>query len=669
MHAAGSDRRSLCVFSRIFRPLAFPAAVCAFLLTGCGGGGGSAPDKVASASPPDVKSPSVALSETSVAVTADTSGTAPQPAVIDVTTANAPSAGVLFTVTSTGPAVSGATYQPQSPAAGQLAISFPDPKQLGAGTYTATIQLQACTDTACAQAVTGSPASISVTYTVTGAALLTPSFYFVDPISSFESTTAQTSAQTMTVQVDFMNIPPAGLYLKIQQPRNGFMTNISDTESPTSTGGLNVDLNLTLVAPATLGSGFFDSSLTFMVCYDQACSQQIPGSPVTQPVHYTVYLSPGKEYNLINVAQSGGVSDLAYDSANQSLYVTALAGYVSSSYTGAVTQVDPLTGTAGAQTQFSDSLSAVATSDDGTYLYAGSSDTAVIHRLKLPSLQADLDIPLGSSGDPNTGGGINIVGQMAVAPGAPETLAVALAHPHSIQTGGTVIFDSATPRQQILAPLGDRASPDAIAWSDTSALLYAYRYSYQLPFDMEVDSVLVNGSGLAVQNAVNITGSLDSVSQIFYDQGRLYDLIGYVRDASTGAVLGQFIMPGNQGPLQLPPNDEIVAMAPDTAHGRAYFLVHNSQSAHLRLYNFDSTSYTLLAVADLGYDSFDVSLKTRMIVWEASGGVATLAANRQGLQILSGSFYAAPAASSSDQRVRRIQVGPQVRSVHIMKGD
>jgi hypothetical protein len=339
--------------------------------------------------------------------------------------------------------------------------------------------------------------------------------------------------------------------------------------------------------------------------------------------------------------------------------VSALAGYASSGYTAAVTQVDPTTGNTGTQIPFNDSLSTIAVSDDGSYLYTGSSDSPVVHRLQLPSLQADLDIPLGSSGDPNAGGGANIAGQMAVAPGAPQTLAVSLAHPHSHQTGGTVIFDGAVARTQSLAPLGYYASPDAIAWSDTASLLYAYRYSYEIPFDQEIDSVLVNGTGLSVQNAVSVTGGPDPVVQIFYDQGRIYDLGGYVRDAATGSVVGQFQMPGNQ-PAN-PVNDQIVAMVPDGAHGRVFFLVHNGGSSHLYLYNFDSTSFALLGAIDLGYDSFDVALATHMTLWGTNG----LAMNRMGLQILSGSFYAAPTVTTS-QLGRRAGGKRELRSLRIL---
>jgi hypothetical protein len=632
------------------------------ILSACGGGGGGGSGGGGSDTPPSTPSPSLTLNQTTLTVTADTSSGAPPPSVVQVSIANAPVTGLQYAVTLAGTQVASATFTAQTAATGQLTVGFAAPAQLGAGTYTETVQLSACYDTACTRPITGSPATLSVTYTVTGSSLPPPSFYLVTVFSGIRATTGQSSPQTLDLDFNVKNVPPAGLYVKITQPSNGFIATVTDTVEPVSDGSTQADFVVTLVSPASLGSGFFSSSITFMICYDQACSNQIPGSPVTQPVYYNIFLTQGIEYSLVNASlasYAGGVTDLAYDSANGQIYVSALASNTLSGSTGDVVPVDPTTGNAGTPAPFNDSLSTIAVSDDGSYLYTGSSNNPVVHRLQLPSLQADLDIPLGSSGDPNTGGGANITAEMAVAPGAPLTLAVSLGHPNSHQTAGTEIFDGAVARTQWLAPLGYYAAPDAIAWSDTASLLYAYRYSPEIPFDQEIDSVLVNSTGLSVQSAVSVTGGPDPVGQIFYDQGRIYDLGGYVRNAATGALVGQFQMPGNQP--SNPVNDQIEAMVPDGTHGRAFFLVHNGQSSHLYLYNFDSTSFALLGAIDLGYDSFDVTLATHLILW-GTNGVAT---NRLGLQFLSGSFYTAPTVTTS-QVGQRAGGKRQLRALRIL---
>jgi hypothetical protein len=622
------------------QPLRLTIAVLSLAsLSACGGGSGTSDT---AANPAGGSSASLSLSESTLAVTADTSGAAPPDSHVQVTIASPPNSGLHYNVHVAGPTVANASFVSQSPGTGQLAITFADPALVGAGTYTDTVQLTACMDTGCTQPINGSPATVTVTYTVTGSALPPPSFYLPQPITGFQAHTADTSSQTTNFNFNIKNVPPDGLYIAITQPSHGFVTSVSDTVSPVSDGSMDVQIVLSLVSPASLGSGFFNSSVTFMVCYDKACAHQVQGSPVTQPIYYVVSLTEGKEYSLRTAGPYGGVTDLAYDRANTQIYVSALSGYSSSPFSGAITQVDPTTGAIGSQVVFNDDLSTVAVSDDGAYLYAGSRDNPVVHRLLLPSLQADLDIPLGSSGDPNTGGGPNVVSQMAVAPGSAHTLLVSLGHPSGNQTAGTEIFDDALARSATLVPLGYNASPDAIAWGSTASSLYAYRYSYQLPFDQEIDSVMANTGGLAVQSSVDLTGGPDAVYEIKYDNGRIYDLGGYVRDAASSAVVGQFQMPGNQS-VSMPPDDEIVSMAPDSANGRAFFLVHNETSSHLRLYNFDAATFALLSVIDLGYDNFDVALKPHMIVWGSNG----VAANRDGLQILSGSFYAAPEAGST----------------------
>lgn len=45
---------------------------------------------------------------------------------------------------------------------------------------------------------------------------------------------------------------------------------------------------LGLVAPATLGAGTYSDTLTITACYDNACANPVPGSPLKIPVTYTV---------------------------------------------------------------------------------------------------------------------------------------------------------------------------------------------------------------------------------------------------------------------------------------------------------------------------------------------------------------------------------------------
>src|SRR5690606_3839017 len=92
----------------------------------------------------------------------------------------------------------------------------------------------------------------------------------------------------------------------------------------------------------------------------------------------------------------------------------------------AVTAVDPVTGTTGASVALPGEAASIALSDDGQFAYVTSIYPQVVHRLRLPDLQPDGVITLAPMRQPR---------HVAVAPGAPETIAVSQLMPapeHSI---------------------------------------------------------------------------------------------------------------------------------------------------------------------------------------------------------------------------------------------
>ena len=588
-------------------------------------------------SPVPPASPSLSLSQTAVAVSGATGAAAPASVNIKLTVANAPSSTLTSTVSLSGNSVSSASASWQSNSEGELTIAFAPPGQLGAGNYTQTVTLNVCTDTACAHPIAGSPAKVTVTYAVTGSALPAVSFYFPQPSSGFEATTSDTSPETTDFTFYIQNVPPAGLYALITQPKGGFVTGLTDSVAPDTSGELVVTLTLTLQSPASLGSGFFNSSVSVAICYDQACTNPVAGSPVIVPIQYAVYLTKGKEYSLVS-SEAGGISDLAYDSSRGSLYVTGLAGYTSN-FSSAVSEVNPSTATAVAQISLGDGLSRVAVSDDGQYVYAASTANSSIYRLLLPTLTSDITIDLGTAST-DEGVEANIAAGMAVAPGAPHTLAVALAHssgPNRSQ--GVAIFDDGAARAKALAPLGNNTRADSIAWGANAGTLYVSRESDQLPEDWEIDSLSVDPTGVTPASSVNLTGTPDASGSIVYASGKLYESTGFVRDATSLSVLEQIALPQST----LSPNPYgIVCLTPDIGNYRLFVLSSDGQSSRLLLLIYALPALTLQGAIDLGYDSFDVNVQTHLILWGSQG----IAFNRNGLQILSGSFSAPGSANA-----------------------
>jgi hypothetical protein len=611
--------------------------LAAAVLAGCGGGASSGSSDAPVPSTPPPASPSLSLSQTSVAVSGATGAAAPASVNIQLTVANAPSSTLTSTVTLSGDSVAAAGASWQSNGAGVLTIAFAPPGQLGAGNYTQNVTLNVCTDTACAHPIAGSPAKVTVTYAVTGSVLQPVSFYFPHPSSGFQATTSDTSPETTNFTFYIRNVPPAGLFVLVTQPKGGFVTGLTDTVEPDTAGELVATLALTLQSPASLGSGFFNSSVSVAICYDQACSKPVAGSPLMVPIQYTVYLTQGKEYSLVS-SNVGGISDLAYDSSRGSLYVTGLAGY-NSNYSSAVSEVNPATGNAVAQLSLNDGLSHVAVSDDGQYVYAASNMNSSIYRLALPALTTDITIDLGNAST-DEGAEANIAGGMAVAPGAAHSLVVALAHSSGpSQSQGVAIFDDGTERAQVLSPLSVYTHADSIAWGANSGTLYVSRESDQ-PVDWEIDTLSVDPSGVTLASSVNLTGTPDSSGSIVYASGKLYESTGFVRDATSLSVLDQVALPPS---TSSPSPYVILCLTPDIANNRLFVLSNDGQSSHLLLLIYALPALTLQGAIDLGFDSFDVSIQTHLILWGTQG----IAFNRNGLQILSGSFSAPRSGSTT----------------------
>ena len=152
-------------------------------LAGCGGGGGGAAS--ADPPPPPPPSPTLSLSQTSVAVSAMQGAAAPASANITLSIANAPAAPLQSSVSVSGTELGAVNAMWQSASQGALTIVFVPPGQLGPGNYTEILTLNVCTDSACTHPIAGSPARITITYTVAGGTPTPVSFYFPQPQSSF----------------------------------------------------------------------------------------------------------------------------------------------------------------------------------------------------------------------------------------------------------------------------------------------------------------------------------------------------------------------------------------------------------------------------------------------------------------------------------------------------
>ena len=537
------------------------------------------------------------MNASGVSVSAYAANLAPLPAVLTATIINPPGSQLHYSIRSSGKAVAGSSFAWQSSQTGSVTIDFPSPGSLGAGNYTGSVQLSVCVDSACAEPLIGSPVTLSVAYLVNPGSQPQASFTIQPdgiPSPLFTSQTALKVNYAFYV-TDF---PSSGLWIDVSQPVGGPIASAAFVDE----GGPTFVVGTTLKSPAALGPGIYNSSVYFSLCYDSACKDLVPGSPMVEPLDFTISATAGIEYTS-NPIPAPGASYVAWDPANQQLYATTTDGGPTPD---ALVQLDPATGVVGASLTLPVALSHLAISDDGQYAYVASRDQPLVYRVDLPSLTSDLQIPLGS-----TQNGANSVYQMAVAPGAPQTLAVSLGDAGSTAyTAGVAVFDGAVQRPDLLGPLNSSGTPAPIAWGNTAATLFAIRTANAVPAWLaEIDSVVVDSNGLSVGTAFSLDLASDGISALVYGSGKLYGNDALVRDAATGATLGQFVIPGGY---------QIISLLPDPANGRVVFLTHVGTSEHLVLLCYDATTFSMTSLADLGYDNSG-GYPLNMALWGTDG--------------------------------------------------
>jgi len=144
-----------------------PLGAALALLVACGGGGGGSSPAPTSAStgsgtPSNV---SFSVSPSSISETASTAQQAPV-ATVDAFFSGVTSGQEVYLSGSYSDNGIASLSDQSSSSPVVVSIQFKSPATLGAGVYQDTIHLMACYDQACTQQVTGSPQSVSVTYTV-----------------------------------------------------------------------------------------------------------------------------------------------------------------------------------------------------------------------------------------------------------------------------------------------------------------------------------------------------------------------------------------------------------------------------------------------------------------------------------------------------------------------
>jgi outer membrane protein assembly factor BamB len=133
------------------------------ILSACGGGGGGGSSSSSSNTPTN---PAATLQVTPVTVTVGAAmGSSPPTAQIQVDVTSNSSQKFYVDPSYSAHGLSSVNQSTQN-GVEILSLVFQGPSTLGVGTYTDTVTVKGCYDSACTQQVSGSPQSVSVTYTI-----------------------------------------------------------------------------------------------------------------------------------------------------------------------------------------------------------------------------------------------------------------------------------------------------------------------------------------------------------------------------------------------------------------------------------------------------------------------------------------------------------------------
>lgn len=562
---------------------------------------------------------------------ADTSGGSVVDQSIQLTVANPPSNGIWTRVS----LVSGegvALASVESPSTGSLRLRIESilPRLMGAGTYTSTLRVEVCSDNQCATQLAGSPANVTVTYTVTGNLQSTTRLTWTETfLEGADLVTTETRAPTMKLRITVQDLPPAGIYLRRTAPATGVIAGmVFGTPTFTTTVGQAYgEYTVTLKAPAALGSGLFTDNVQLRACFDDACVREVPNSRYTLSIRTIVTTSPGMEYSrrVYTSPVSGlGATSVVWSAPRQSLYLVASENASNGSFVGLdprILQIDPLTATAGTQVVLpGENLLHALPSTDGSLLYVSSRNQPSLRRFQLPSLAPDITIPLGSF----TQFEPFLVTDMAALPGQPQSVVVAVAH--NGNHGGTRVYDNAVLRPDAVALAQGQEFARWLVPGDSPGTFVSQSVGPAFPQFNNMQQLAVDATGIRVSaSTASTSGIIIGGDRPQRSGNRLFLRDGRILDATTGAQLGALALPDSSLPR---------AILVDEPHNRV--LVWMDVFQRWFMISFDLTTLQPLAYLPVYAPGELAGTGGRMTLW-GNDGLALADGTR--LIILSGPFF------------------------------
>jgi hypothetical protein len=421
------------------------------------------------------------------------------------------------------------------------------------------------------------------------------------------------------------------------------ITTLTPASTPVTTSALTIAIAGTGFLPGSIveingyndGSGVVTYispiSLQYTIAANQLSTVQTlqisvynasPGGGQSNSVPFNVTAPTNSAFTMLTVNVTA--NDIAWDAAHNTFYAST-----PSTGKPAGNSIIPIstTGTIGTAIYAGSEPTTLAISGDDTKLYTMLTGSDNVGRFDLPSLASDITIGI-QQAPASYWGPYKPLG-IAVAPGAPKTVAILRGDP-VFEDGGAIIYDDSNPRpnQEPASSYSYAAIEDSIVWGKDATALYEAGQTFDYLTVMSV-----NSSGIA--NTTNYVSTFNSYGQgIHFDKGTgyIYDDQGHVTDPATGLPIGVYSASG--------------VMTTDSTLGLAYFVgstdVFNST---FTLEAFDLTHFTPIATATL----YGITgTPSRLIRFGTNGLALVTAANSyynsgvSQVYIINGSFVTKP---------------------------
>jgi hypothetical protein len=371
-------------------------------------------------------------------------------------------------------------------------------------------------------------------------------------------------ASAATIQVAVVNPSPLGgtsnsVTFTVNNP-TPTLTSLSPQTVAAGSPDLTVTVTGTSFVPssvvnwdgAALATTFVgDTQLTATVPAKDIAGAGNPSVTVTSPEPGGGTTSALPVYVYLNLA----TNDLIYDPFGKKIYASVPSSAAEKG--NSIMPIDPETGLTGTPVPIGSEPGKLAISDDGEFIYAALNGAAAVRRFILSSQTADIQFSLGR--DPLFGP--KYPGELAVAPGAPRTLAVSRRYPGvSPSYAGIAIYDDGVMRP---TESNTFTGGEAITYADAPSTLYGYDNESS---EFELDTFAIDSSGIVVGSSIGNLISGYGV-EIKFDGGRIYATSGQVVDPVAGTLVGTLSLNGTAS-----------SPVPDDKAGRVFFLTQSFEA-------------------------------------------------------------------------------------------